>query len=94
MHEQALQHREFLDVSTLVFAAAVIAAMILDRMRTTATVGRLRLEPVLAVALLAAVPVDRVRNDRWVEQDRVSERRLGTIRAVTSKQPHTVQVVI
>ncbi|MGH9142310.1 MAG: hypothetical protein ACRD2I_14350, partial [Vicinamibacterales bacterium] len=74
-------------------ATAVIAAMILERMREAATGGTRRLEPLLALALLAAVPVYQMRNDRLVESARVSERALRTIRADLPSLPQTGSVV-
>ena len=74
-------------------ATAVIAAMILERMREGATNGAHRLEPLLAMALLAAVPVYQMRNDRLVEAARVSERALRTIRADQPSLPQTGSVV-
>lgn len=74
-------------------ASAIIAAMVLDRMQADATKGRLWFEPVLATLLLAAVPIYQLRNDRWVEAARVSQRALKTIRAESATLPQAGSIV-
>ena len=62
-------------------AAAIIGAVIVERLRVTATTGRLVLEPVLAALLLAAIPIYQARDGRRVEAARISARTIGAIRS-------------
>jgi hypothetical protein len=69
-------------------ASALAGATVLASMRSQAGHRRRwRLEPVLAVALLAAIPIYRTRNHKWVEGARVSQRTLATIRADAPAHP-------
>ncbi len=75
-------------------ASAIVAAMLLDRMRAHATRGRQWFEPVLATLLVAAVPIYQLRNDRWVEAARVSARALTTIGADAASLPQAGSIVL
>jgi hypothetical protein len=61
--------------------SAIIAAVILERLRLTELDRPLILEAVLAVLLLVAIPTYRARDGRRVEAARVSARTIGTIRS-------------
>ena len=76
-------------------ASAIVAAMMLDRMQAQAATKRRRwFEPVLAALLLAAIPIYQLRNDRWVEAARVSQRALKTISADAATLPHGGWIVL
>jgi len=63
-------------------ASALAGAAMLGRMRSQARERQdWKLELVLAMALVAAIPIYRIRNHRWVEGARISQRTLATIRA-------------
>ncbi|HWF87098.1 MAG TPA: hypothetical protein VG222_19710 [Vicinamibacterales bacterium] len=75
-------------------ASAIVGAMLLDRMQARAARGRPWFEPVLATLVLAAVPIYQLRNDRWVEAARVSQRALTTIGADAAVLPHAGSIVL
>ncbi|HLQ46925.1 MAG TPA: hypothetical protein VK137_19425 [Planctomycetaceae bacterium] len=73
--------------SALLSTLANFDAIIIDRLRVTATAGRLVLEPVLAALLLAAIPIYQARDGRRVEAARISARTIGAIRADLATLP-------
>jgi hypothetical protein len=71
-------------------ASALAGAAVLGRMRSQARDQHdWKLELVLATALVAAIPIYRSRNHRWVEGARISQRTLATIRADAPGLPAT-----
>jgi hypothetical protein len=77
--------------------AALVCAALVEPMLISAAVPRWRmtgLAGVLATALLAAVPIYRARNDRYVEPARLSERALRTIAAQTAAVPAGATIVL
>jgi hypothetical protein len=59
-------------------AAAILSAMLIDRMRE-ASASRLPLEPVLALLVVASIPIYQMRDDLRAEGARVSQRTLHEI---------------
>jgi hypothetical protein len=71
-------------------ASALAGAAVIGRMRSQAAERQdWKLELVLAMALIAAIPIYRTRNHRWVEGARISQRTLATIRADAPGLPAT-----
>jgi hypothetical protein len=73
--------------------AAMIGAVVLERLRVNAIAGRFVLEPVLAMLLLAAIPIYQARDNRRVEAARISARTIGTIRSDLATLPSTGSIV-
>ena len=72
---------------------AIIGAVILERLRVNAIAGRFVLEPVLAMLLLAAIPIYQARDRRRVEAARISARTIGTIHSDLAMLAHAGSVV-
>jgi hypothetical protein len=73
---------------------AIVGAVVLDRLRANAIAGRFMLEPVLAMLLIAAIPIYQTRDDRLVEAARISARAIGTIRSDLATLPSSGVVVL
>jgi len=73
--------------------SAMIGAVILERLRISATAGRLAVEPVLATLLVAAIPIYQARDDRRVEGARISARTITAIRSDLATLPRAGSVV-
>ena len=79
--------------------AAIVCGTVVESIRAyghTAqnTRRRLPLEAVVAVALIAAVPIYRDRNGRWVEPARLSQRALRIIAADAAALPERGTIVL
>jgi hypothetical protein len=76
-------------------ASALAGAAVLGRMHSRARERQVwQVELVLAMALLAAIPIYRARNHRWVEGARISQRTLATIRADAPGLPATGTILL
>jgi hypothetical protein len=75
-------------------AAAIVSALLIDRMRSAATRPPLPLAPALAVLLAGSIPIYQIRDDLRVEAARVSQRTLGEIERDLPTLPRTGVVVL
>lgn len=77
--------------------AALACGVVVESMSEHTAARRadaLPLAVALAVALLALVPTYRLRNDRWVEPARLSERALRTIGADAASSPQVMVIIL
>jgi hypothetical protein len=73
---------------------ALIGAMLVDEMRTKSTRADVVFAAALAAALMVAIPSYQLRNDRWVESARVSQRLLQVVARDAPRLPdHGVLVL-
>ena len=75
-------------------AAATASALLIEKMRAAATRRPVPLEPVLAVLLIASIPIYQIRDDLRVEAARVSERTLREIERDLPRLPRAGVVVL
>jgi len=75
-------------------AAATASAVLIENMRAAASRRLVPLEPVLAVLLIASIPIYQIRDDLRVEAARVSERTLREIERDLPALPATGVVVL
>ena len=75
-------------------AAAMVGALVIERMRETASRPFVRLEPVLAILLVAAIPIYRMRDGLRAEAARVSQRTLNEIENDLPALPRSGVVVL
>ena len=74
-------------------AAALVSALLIERMRT-ASPRSLVFEPLLAILLVAAIPTYQIRDDLRAEAARVSQRTLVAIERDLASLPRTGVVVL
>jgi hypothetical protein len=75
-------------------AAAMASALLIDRMRETSAGRFLQCEPVLAILLVAAIPIYQMRDGLRAEAARVSQRTLAAIERDLPSLPRTGVVVL
>jgi hypothetical protein len=75
-------------------AAAIASALLIEKMRAASARRLVPLEPVLAVLLMASIPIYQVRDDLRVEAARVSERTLREIERDLPSLPAAGVVVL
>jgi hypothetical protein len=75
-------------------AAATASALLIENVRAAASRRLVALEPVLAVLLMATIPIYQIRDDLRVEAARVSERTLKEIERDLPALPATGVVVL
>jgi hypothetical protein len=75
-------------------AAAMAGALLIDRTRAVAARSPFRFELVLAILLVAAIPIYQMRDDLRVEAARVSQRTLNAIDRDLPSLPRTGVVVL
>jgi hypothetical protein len=75
-------------------AAAIVSALLIEGMRAAASRRLMPFEPVLAVLLLASIPIYQMRDGLRVEAARVSERTLGEIESDLPALPRAGVVVL
>ena len=76
-------------------ASALIGASLIEQVRRrTSDTRRSVIEPVLAATLVLAIPIYQIRNDRWVEGARVSQRTLAAIRSNAGELPTRGTIVL
>ena len=74
-------------------ATAIVSALLIDRMREQSG-SRLPLEPVLAILLVASIPIYQMRDDLRAEGARVSQRTLHEIEHDLPVLPQTGAIVL
>jgi len=75
-------------------AAAILSALLIERMREASPQSRFPLEPVLAVLVFASIPIYQIRDDLRTEGARVSQRTLHEIERDLPALPRTGAIVL